>query len=543
MAFLSGASPKKPNGAVNKCKEIVIEVYDGASFTLAKCDFKEATLALCLALQSAEVDRINVESDKTLKFLGGLVTNNEQNRASYAVALQDALPEGSVLKYLSPSMSDNLTAWTVTDGDEIHVCPAVWCVHMASHDPVNCLKTVRAFLENAILNDGGWKVVPNTKVLQRLATPPGRDSWTEYMRVSLKPRGTITEPCADALDKLLREFAFLTHDGSLAYTPASPFKTRTIMYKFATAEEAMEALKLRDAKVWNATNPTLAVLNEETSQQQGSIGVTVSVKEACPLQESNRKDDMRESKAFEELLSVKAAVKIEELSEEHKRLQNEIPTNKDRTTFYGKLVQSRKAIESFKQIVEKITLIFKEEGTFKDKVTLVLNSLEQVWAQLLTDKERDNVMPLLQLSFNVAKASFIEYDFNNTFSNVHLVHDEVLTDCFKEKAGITSAWKNGLDPDAFFNLVNPQWEKQKEALQAQETAFVEKEDYESASGKAVELLKLEANTPKNLQNMLQEQGPRDVILKSCDELVADIVRVNPPATEDLERAYKRMRHT
>ena len=146
MAFLSGASPKKPNGAVNKCKEIVIEVYDGASFTLAKCDFKEATLALCLAQQSAEVDRINVESDKTLKFLGGLVTNNEQNRASYAVALQEALPEGSVLKYLSPSMSDNLTAWTVTDGDVIHVCPAVWCVHMASHDPVNCLKDGSRFL-------------------------------------------------------------------------------------------------------------------------------------------------------------------------------------------------------------------------------------------------------------------------------------------------------------------------------------------------------------------------------------------------------------
>ena len=63
MAFLSGASPKKPNGAVNKCKEIVIEVYDGASFSLAKCDFKEATLALCMSLHSAEVDRINVESD------------------------------------------------------------------------------------------------------------------------------------------------------------------------------------------------------------------------------------------------------------------------------------------------------------------------------------------------------------------------------------------------------------------------------------------------------------------------------------------------
>ena len=92
-------------------------------------------------------------------------------------------------------------------------------------------------------------------------------------------------------------------------------------------------------------------------------------------------------------------------------------------------------------------------------------------------------------------------------------------------------------------MVNPQWEKQKEALQAQEAEFVEKEDYESASGKAAELFKLQANTPKNLQDMLQEQGSRDVLLKSCDELVANLVRVNPPETRDLERAYKRMRHT
>ena len=152
-------------------------------------------------------------------------------------------------------------------------------------------------------------------------------------------------------------------------------------------------------------------------------------------------------------------------------------------------------------------------------------------------------MPLLQLSYNVATTAVIEYDFKKSFSNVHLVLDEVLIDSFKEKAGLTGAWKNGFDPDAFFNLVNPLWEKQKEALQAQESAFVENEDFESASGKAVELSKLELNTPKNLQDMLKEQGPRDDILKSCDELVADIVRVNPPATEDLERAYKRMRHT
>ena len=40
MAFLCGV--------LNKCKEFVFEVYDEASFSLAKCNFKDATLAVCL---------------------------------------------------------------------------------------------------------------------------------------------------------------------------------------------------------------------------------------------------------------------------------------------------------------------------------------------------------------------------------------------------------------------------------------------------------------------------------------------------------------
>ena len=168
MALFSGAAPKKPTAAYTKCKEVVIEVYDGASFTLSKQDFENATLALCMARQSAEVDRNNAATDATLKFLGGLVTNNEQNRASYFQELQQAIPEGSILKYLSPTMNENLSAWTVTDGEILEVCPAVWCVHMASHNPVNCLKTVRAFLDKAILNTGGWKTAPGTKVTAML---------------------------------------------------------------------------------------------------------------------------------------------------------------------------------------------------------------------------------------------------------------------------------------------------------------------------------------------------------------------------------------
>ena len=556
MAFLCGASPQKPSGAYTKCKEVVIEVYDGASFTLSRQEFKDATLALCMSQHGAEVDRSNAATDTTLKFLGGLVTNNEQNRASYAQDLQDAIPEGSVLKYLSPSMNENLSAWTVTDGDILQVCPAVWCVHMAAHEPVNCLRTVRAFLNKAILNEGGWRPVPNTKVIQRLASPPGRDPWSEYMRVALKPRGKITQSCADELEKILRDFTFLTHDGSLAYTPPSPFKARSIIYKFSTEEEAVDALKLRDARVWKATFPPVTTFpsvttktQEATARQEGidsvvsNQAVSTAAKEASDLQESVRRDDTKESKAFEDLLSTKAAAKLEELSEEHKRLQHETPTNQDRVAFYGKLVQSKKEIQSFKQIVDQISLLFKEEGHIKDKLTLMLNIFEQVWGQPLTDKERVNMTPLLQIIFNVTKGLSIEYDFNRTFGNVQMEYDVELIDSFKEQTVAEDALQNEFTPDSFFNLVNPQWEKQKNALQAQEIEFVEKEDYESASAIAIDLFKLATNAPEKFQKLLQEEGPTDVILDACDELVANIVRGNPKETMDLERAYKRMRHT
>ena len=553
MAFLSGSSPKKPSGASAKSKELVIEIYDEASFTLARQDFKDGTLALCMSQHGAEVDRKDAATDATLKFLGGLVTNNEQNRAPYAQALQEAIPEGSVLKYLSPSMSENLSAWTVTDGDILHVCPAVWCVHMASHDPVNCLKTVRAFLNKAILNDGGWRPVTNTKVLQRLASPPGREPWTEYMRVALKPRGKITQACADELEKILREFPFLTHDGSLAYTPPSTFTSRSIIYKFATADEAIEALKKRDAKVWKATNLSLSTTMQEPPGIQEGMGSTkgnqaesTAIKQALHQQEMLQKEDTRESKAFEELFSAQAAAKLEEISEEYKKLQHDAyygsSTNQDRVAYYGKLSQSKKEIQSFKRIMEKFSALLKEQGTFTEKLTLVLNSLAQVWTQSLTENERLNMTPLIQLSYNLAKESILEYPFKRAFSNVQMEHDEALIESFKQKTTAETNSQNNLMPDAFLNLVHPQWEKAKKKLQEKEVEFAEKEDYESAAAVATDLLNLETNTPENLCKMLQEQGDRDVILDVCDKLVANVVRVNPKETMDLERAYKRMRH-
>ena len=125
---------------------------------------------------------------------------------------------------------------------------------MASPNPSAFLSTTRAFMNTAILNAGGWKTVPQTKTLQRIASPLNRQPWTEHMRIHLKPRGNISEACADVLEQLLSEYTFLFSDGSLAHTQATE-KHRAMNYKMRTETEALESLKARDLRVWKASQP------------------------------------------------------------------------------------------------------------------------------------------------------------------------------------------------------------------------------------------------------------------------------------------------
>ena len=78
MAFLGKGQGKGLSSAKGniKCKEIALEVYDKASFTISNISFEEGALALLMALRSAEEDRRNVDSGNTLKFLGGLIAND-----------------------------------------------------------------------------------------------------------------------------------------------------------------------------------------------------------------------------------------------------------------------------------------------------------------------------------------------------------------------------------------------------------------------------------------------------------------------------------
>ena len=80
---------------------------------------------------------------------------------------------------------------------------------------------------------------------------------------------------------------------------------------------------------------------------------------------------------------------------------------------------------------------------------MILNSLAQAWAQSLTEKERVTMTPLIQLSYNVAKATLFDYDFNKTFDRVPMEDDAAVIDIFKEKAVADDALQNELTPHGF----------------------------------------------------------------------------------------------
>ena len=84
MAFLGKGQGKGLSSAKGntKCKELALEVYDKASFTISSISFEEGALALLMALRSAEEDRRNVDSDTTLNSSGAssLMTHRKGHR-------------------------------------------------------------------------------------------------------------------------------------------------------------------------------------------------------------------------------------------------------------------------------------------------------------------------------------------------------------------------------------------------------------------------------------------------------------------------------
>ena len=259
MAFLAASANVVSPGKVEHAKEVVVEIYDNVSYTLDSMAVSGGTLSITFPLRLAEVNRINAADDGALKFLGGLVSTKPANYPHFAQAMFQAVPVDGVLKYTPPSHKENYTAWPVTDGDTVHTCPPAWCMQAGGQNPVACEQTFRAFMDSAILGLGGWSRMPGTKLLQRVAAPPGRAPWTEYMRMKIALRGVSSPACADMVQRLSQSYPFMPVDTSLAYVPSGT--SLSVSGGCNSPEAAQEALRQRDLRVWLATqasDPTLS---------------------------------------------------------------------------------------------------------------------------------------------------------------------------------------------------------------------------------------------------------------------------------------------
>ena len=134
------------------------------------------------------------------------------------------------------------------------------------------------FLYHGILNKGGWSSLhTDMKALQRTATPASGACWTEYMKLTLKPRGTVSNEGAGMLDEIVNKFAFLQHDGAKAFTTKG---ATNIKYECASEQAAVQALLERDRSMYVKTFPgtyAFAVFPSDESKEVGTKSETASL--------------------------------------------------------------------------------------------------------------------------------------------------------------------------------------------------------------------------------------------------------------------------
>ena len=249
MAFLA-ANTAQP-ARVENAKDVTIVIYDGVTFTLDTVVITNGVLSITFATRFAEQHRKNIDGDSTMKFFAGLVSTKPEHFPSYAASMFHAVPGDGVLKYTPPSHKENHTAWPVPDGDTIHMCAPAWCMQAGGKYPEACGETIRAFMDHAILGTGGWSILTGTKLLQRIAAPPGRQPWTEYMRMKFAVRGGVSPACADMVQRLSVLYPFTSVDTTLAFVPEGT--SLSVRGHCCSPAAAQEALKQRDLRVWNAT--------------------------------------------------------------------------------------------------------------------------------------------------------------------------------------------------------------------------------------------------------------------------------------------------
>ena len=166
-------------------------------------------------------DRCDVNGDKSLGWIRGLISQDPAKQPAFKDLLQARLPPGCVCSYESPTSPNNFTGFQHPDGDHDPLTlPPCWMMLLAADNVQRFAELLQMFIQVAVLSpEAGWTQSDwSANLLVRTASPPGRDAWTEGMTVTLAPRGQYNAEEAAHFARLRDLFKpWLKLDGELAY--------------------------------------------------------------------------------------------------------------------------------------------------------------------------------------------------------------------------------------------------------------------------------------------------------------------------------------
>ena len=225
---------------------------------------------VAILVASAQLhERCEVE-DNTLRWLGGLISKNADNKPPWMAKYATFIPKGCVVEYLWPTADGNLTAYNQEKDGTIAAVSGAWVWQALAHDfkGLNgCLEALfrGAMRINSVDEDAFKQEGADSKILNRTNNAYNK-TWETKYSVALAPRGWLDPDFQRFILELLQRHSFLKFDGSLAACDDAAFREKHLC-RYNTREDVVAALVSREQAVidlYHGNKPSAAVVDRSS---------------------------------------------------------------------------------------------------------------------------------------------------------------------------------------------------------------------------------------------------------------------------------------
>ena len=130
---------------MSRVTALTLEVYTHVHGSVGDYELKDGVVASLLP--SSQLVARN-ENDKSMAFLGGLVSNN--NKPRWVASYLAGIPHSAKVEYLWPSSQNNLSAWSREEQGEVQVLPGAWTWQALAQDLTVLRTCVDALVQDAM---------------------------------------------------------------------------------------------------------------------------------------------------------------------------------------------------------------------------------------------------------------------------------------------------------------------------------------------------------------------------------------------------------